>query len=62
MSIQLAEISDDFVGVFDGFFGDDVINSYIKLKNQELDSFDKEESFDKRSSITEWEKINTLDC
>ena len=43
-------------------FGDDVINSYIKLKNQELDSFDKEESFDKRSSITEWEKINTLDC
>ena len=43
-------------------FGDDVINSYIKLKNQELDNFDKEESFDKRSSITEWEKINTLDC
>ena len=24
MSIQLAEISDDAVGVFDGFFGDDV--------------------------------------
>ena len=29
MSIQLAEISDDFVGVFDGFFGDDVINRYL---------------------------------
>ena len=43
-------------------FGEEVINSYIKLKNQELDNFDKEESFDKRSSITEWEKINTLDC
>ena len=25
-------------------------------------SFDKEERFDKRSSITAWEKINTLDC
>ena len=29
MSIQLAEISDDFVGVFDGFFGDHVINRYL---------------------------------
>lgn len=29
MSIQLAEISDDFVGVFDGFFGDEVINRYL---------------------------------
>ena len=29
MSIQLAEISDDAVGVFDGFFGDDVINRYL---------------------------------
>ena len=29
MSTQLTEISDDFVGVFDGFFGDDVINRYL---------------------------------
>ena len=29
MSIQTTEISDDFVGVFDGFFGDDVINRYL---------------------------------
>ena len=29
MSIQLTEISDDAVGVFDGFFGDDVINRYL---------------------------------
>jgi len=43
-------------------FGDDVINSYIKLKNQEINSFDKDEVFDKRSSITDWEKKNTLDC
>ena len=43
-------------------FGEDVINSYIKLKNQEIDSFNSEDSFDKKKSITEWEKINTLDC
>ena len=43
-------------------FGDDVINSYIKLKNQEIQSFNQEEVFDKKSSITDWEKKNTLDC
>ena len=29
MSIQTAEISDDFIGVFDGYFGDDIINRYL---------------------------------
>ena len=43
-------------------FGDDVINSYIKLKKQELNSFNKEESFNKKKPITEWERNNTLDC
>ena len=43
-------------------FGEKVISSYVKLKKQELESFDEEERFDKRSSITTWEKINTLDC
>ena len=43
-------------------FGEEVINSYIKLKNLELDNFNEEESFDKRSPVTEWEKNNTLDC
>ena len=43
-------------------FGEPVINSYIKLKKQELESFDKEERFDKKSPITSWEKNNTLDC
>ena len=43
-------------------FGEEVINSYIKLKNRELDSFNEEENFDKRSPVTEWEKYNTLDC
>jgi glutamine synthetase len=43
-------------------FGDEVINSYIKLKNQEIDEFNKNEVFDKRKSITNWEKNNTLDC
>ncbi len=43
-------------------FGNEVINSYIKLKNQEIDEFNKDEAFDKKKDITEWEKNNTLDC
>ena len=43
-------------------FGDEVINSYIKLKNQEIDEFNKDQVFDKKKDITEWEKNNTLDC
>ena len=43
-------------------FGEDVIKSYIKLKNQEIDDFTKNERFDKKSSVTDWEKNNTLDC
>ena len=43
-------------------FGDDVINSYLNLKRQEIEDFDKNENFDKKKSITDWEKSNTLDC
>ena len=43
-------------------FSEEVINSYIKLKNQEIDEFNKEEIFDKKKDITDWEKNNTLDC
>ena len=43
-------------------FGDDVIASYIKLKNQEIDKFNKDEIFDKRKPVSSWEKDNTLDC
>tara|TARA_B100001964_G_scaffold241137_1_gene312745 strand:- start:207 stop:1532 length:1326 start_codon:yes stop_codon:yes gene_type:complete len=43
-------------------FGESTINSYIKLKNQEIREFSKHDVFDKKSSITNWEKINTLDC
>jgi len=43
-------------------FGEDVINSYLKLKKQEIDEFNKDEVFDKRKEITEWERKNTLDC
>jgi len=43
-------------------FGEKVVESYIKLKKQELESFDREERFDKKSPITIWEKNNTLDC
>ena len=43
-------------------FGEDVINSYIKLKKIEIDEFNREESFNKNDSITDWERKNTLDC
>ena len=43
-------------------FGEDVINSYIKLKNMEIDEFNRNERFDKRKPVTDWEKNNTLDC
>ena len=43
-------------------FGEDVINSFIKLKNMEIEEFNKVETFDKTRKITDWEKQNTLDC
>ena len=43
-------------------FGDDVINSYIKLKRKEIEDFDQNDNFDKKRPITDWEKQNTLDC
>ena len=43
-------------------FGEEVINSYLKLKNEELKEFSKTDVFDKKSPITNWEKLNTLDC
>ena len=43
-------------------FGENTINSYTKLKGQEIRDFSKHDNFDKKSNITDWEKINTLDC
>ena len=43
-------------------FGDDVINSYLKLKRKEIEDFYQNENFDKKKSVTDWEKNNTLDC
>ncbi len=43
-------------------FGEKVIASYVKLKKQEIESFDNEERFDKRSPVTTWERNNSLDC
>ena len=43
-------------------FGKKVIDSYIKLKSNEIDNFNKQEVFDKKKSVTKWEKDNTLDC
>jgi len=43
-------------------FGKDVLNSYLKLKNSEIESFKLKENFDKLKPITKWERSNTLDC
>ena len=44
------------------FFGKEVISSYLKLRNSEIKEFKQIENFNKRESITKWERINTLDC
>ena len=38
------------------------IDSYIKLKKQEIKNFNKKEKFNKKRPVTQWEKDNTLDC
>jgi glutamate---methylamine ligase len=43
-------------------FGEKNITSYLKLKEQELKNFNDKEKFSKSDPVTEWEKINTLDC
>ena len=43
-------------------FGKKNITSYLKLKKQELNDFHSKENFSKEESITDWEKINTMDC
>ena len=43
-------------------FGKETINSYLKLRNSEVEEFKQKEIFDKTKTITKWERINTLDC
>ena len=43
-------------------FGENVINSYLKLRKSEIEEFKKKETFNKTKPITKWEKANTLDC
>jgi len=43
-------------------FREKIITSYMKLKEQELKDFNSEETFSKKDPITNWEKLNTLDC
>ena len=43
-------------------FGEKNITSYLKLKQQELKDFKSKENFSKKDLITDWEKLNTLDC
>ncbi len=43
-------------------FGEETINSYIKLRNSEIKEFDNKEKFDESKPVTKWERQNTLDC
>ena len=43
-------------------FGEETINSYIKLRNSEIKEFNNKEKFDKSKPVTKWERQNTLDC
>ena len=43
-------------------FGEKNITSYLKLKEQEIKDFNSKESFSKKNPVTDWEKVNTLDC
>ena len=43
-------------------FGKETINSYIKLRESEINEFDNKENFDKSKPVTQWERQNTLDC
>ena len=43
-------------------FGAKNIASYLKLKEKELKDFNLKEKFSKKDPITNWERINTLDC
>ena len=43
-------------------FGYKTINSYIKLKKLEINKFKSSNSSQSNSTISDWEKINTLDC
>ena len=43
-------------------FGESTINSYIKLKNLEINKFKSSNSSQSSNIISDWEKINTLDC
>ena len=43
-------------------FGEETINSYIKLRSSEIQEFKSKENFDKTKPVTKWEKDNTLDC
>ena len=43
-------------------FGESTINSYIKLKNLEINKFKSSNSSQSSNIISQWEKNNTLDC
>ena len=43
-------------------FGNEVMDSYIKLRSTEIKEFNNIERFDKSKPLTKWEIQSTLDC
>ena len=52
----------DINKVLKSAFGEKTINSYIKLKRLEIDKFKSSNSSQNNNVVSDWEKINTLDC
>ena len=59
LDVALSKLSDN--KMLKNAFSKETINSYIKLRKKEIKLFDTRKNKDKKI-ITDWEKINTLDC
>ncbi|MFL2520192.1 MAG: type III glutamate--ammonia ligase [Alphaproteobacteria bacterium] len=59
LDVALSKLSDN--KMLKNAFSKETINSYIKLRKKEIKLFETRKNKDKKI-ITDWEKINTLDC
>ena len=58
---EIDDINKDLL-IDDNIIWKNVLESYIRLKKSEVESFKLKEKFDKLKPITKWERSNTLDC
>ena len=55
----MVQINDDY---YEDLNEDNFRKVLLKLKNNEINNFGDKEIFSKEKPITDWEKLNTLDC